>query len=278
MSKVNNEYRIVSSSVASIYSEPTFASELITQALIWEELIISQKKDNWYQVRQKDGYIGWIHSFYTVNSSVYDNNKLLKDHKNWYWVKSKFIALLLNDNSNFLISFGSLIPCFQYKKHFFTLLPSNKKVDIDKNSLIQITDIVDYKKAISYCSKELIGIPYLWGGKSSFGFDCSGLLQSMLNVCHVNANNYKTEILPRDASEQVLSDILVEKKDQPRIGDIIFFKDNRIINHVGLYINKVDFIHSSGCVKVNSIYRRSQFYSKKLEMYLYGIYGVNITC
>jgi len=81
LSKVNNEYRIVSSSVASIYSEPSFASELITQALIWEELIISQKKDNWYQVRQRDGYIGWIHSFYTVNSFVYDNNPLLKDYK-----------------------------------------------------------------------------------------------------------------------------------------------------------------------------------------------------
>ena len=276
MSKSNDEYKIALSSVSSIYSHPSFTSELITQALIWEELIVCDKKDNWYKVKQRDGYVGWIHSFYIVDSSVYDNNKLLQEHKKWYWVKDKFVTLLLKDNSNILISFGSLIPCFQDENQFFTLLPNNEKVSINKNSLIKITDKVDYGENILYCTKQLIGTPYLWGGKSSFGFDCSGLLQSLLNVCNVNVSNYRTAMLPRDASQQILSDILIEKQGEANIGDIIFFKNSNKINHVGLYINKRDFVHSSGFVRVNSLDEKSKYYSNKLKMNLHGIYRVKL--
>ena len=274
----NHNYIIVNTAVASIYNNPNFSSELITQALFWEELIVNDKKDNWYQVKQRDGYVGWIHSFYTVDSSVYDNNNLLQDHENWYWVKNKFLTLSLEDNSNLLISYGSLIPCFKEKGQFFTMLPNNKKVNIDINSLIRYTDKRDYQDNILYSTKQLIGSPYLWGGKSAFGFDCSGLLQSIFNVCNVNANNYTKSMLPRDASEQVLSDILIEKKDQPNIGDIIFFKTDSKVDHVGLYINNQEFIHSSGFVKINSIDKENQYYSNKLELNLYGIYEINKKC
>ena len=98
---------IVHTPVASIYSHPNFSSELITQALFWENLLVHDITDNWYKVEQKDGYMGWIHSFYTVNSSIYDNNKLLQDLENWYWVKNKFLNLSLENNQNFLISYGS---------------------------------------------------------------------------------------------------------------------------------------------------------------------------
>ena len=126
-----DEYKIVLSSIASIYNKPSFSSELITQALIWENLIVCDQTDNWYKVKQRDGYLGWIHSFYTVDSSTYDDNNLLQNHENWYWVKNKFLTLSLEDNSSFLISYGSLIPCFKEKGQFFTILPNNKKVNIN---------------------------------------------------------------------------------------------------------------------------------------------------
>ena len=278
MSKPIDEYKIVSCPAASIYSSPSFKSEIINQALIWEKLIICDKKNNWYKIKQRDGYIGWIHSFYTVDASIYDKNHLLKDHTNWYWVKDKFITLLLDDNSKFLISFGSLIPCFNNKDYFFTLLPNNEKVRINKESLIKFTDSLNCLENLAHCSKQLLGTPYLWGGRSSFGFDCSGLVQSLFNVCYTNASNYSLDILPRDTSQQILSGNLKEITNGPNIGDIIFFQTSNKVDHVGLYINTIDFIHSSGFVKRNSINKQSQYYSNKLDVNLSGIYRIKISC
>ena len=127
---------IVDTPVASIYSHPNFSSELVTQALFWENLLIHDISDNWYKVEQKDGYIGWIHSFYTVNSSIYDNNELLQDLENWYWVKKKFLNLSFKNVPDLLISYGSLIPCFKDRKQFFTILPSGKTVVVNEKLLI----------------------------------------------------------------------------------------------------------------------------------------------
>ena len=267
----DHDYIIVNSSVASIYNYPNFSAELITQAVFWEKLLIKDRKDNWYKIKQRDGYEGWIHSFYIINSSIYDNNEFLQNENNWYWVVRRFLKLSKDNQTNLLISYGSLIPCIKMDNDFFTILPNGKKVPVDKKALIKYSDNINYRDIILNTINELIGIPYLWGGKSSFGFDCSGLMQTIFNVSNI-------KFFPRDASQQVSSNIIVEKKGKPSIGDIIFFKSDNSINHVGLYINNIDFVHSSGCVKINSIDKESSYYSSKLKLNLYGIYEINTQC
>ena len=217
-----DEYKIVLSSIASMYNKPSFSSELITQALIWENLIVCDQTDNWYKVKQRDGYKGWVHSFYIVNSSIYDDNQLLHSHKNWYWVKDKFVVLSLSNSTNFLISFGSLIPCFQDKNHFFVLLPTNNKVQIDDNSLINFTNIGCRKNIVEY-TKQLIGTPYLWGGKSGLGFDCSGLVQTVFNT---NGTS-----VPRDSRDQykMVKQNRIEL-EQAKTGDLLIFEENKIVS------------------------------------------------
>ena len=58
------EYKKVGVTVASLYKEPSFKSELVTQALFSEELLVIDKNNDWYKVRQWDNYESWIHSFY----------------------------------------------------------------------------------------------------------------------------------------------------------------------------------------------------------------------
>tara|TARA_B100000029_G_scaffold514621_1_gene618161 strand:+ start:685 stop:1509 length:825 start_codon:yes stop_codon:yes gene_type:complete len=274
LSENSNEYKIVLSAVASIYDSPIFNSELVTQALLWEKLIILDKKDNWYKVEQRDGYIGWIHSFYTTDSSIYEEYKFLENPENWYWVKKKFLSL--NNKSNSLVSFGSLIPCFNQNEKNLLLLPNNKKISIAETSLVRFTDKKDYKKMVLCSALELLNTPYLWGGKSSFGFDCSGLVQTIVNVSSSNTGNSKRLFFPRDASKQVLSDTLIPIKDEPSVGNIIFFQSKNKVDHVGIYINNIDFIHSSGFVKLNSINTNSQYYSNELEKKVYGIYKIKL--
>tara|TARA_Y100001970_G_scaffold124890_1_gene154626 strand:+ start:15269 stop:16096 length:828 start_codon:yes stop_codon:yes gene_type:complete len=265
----NSSYIIVNVSVASIYRKPNFSSELITQALIWEKLFLIEKNNNWFKIRQRDGYEGWIHSFYTVKPTV-DDDKLFSKNNNWYWVKDRILHLLEDNNLISSISYGSLIPCFQDNEDFFTRLPNKRyQIKINRKSLISYNDEVEYKKNIKNSVKELIGVPYLWGGKSSFGFDCSGLLQSILNTSNI-------KFLERDTSQQILSSMLIKKNSKPNIGDIVFFKMEKRVDHVGIYINNSEFIHSSGCVKINSIDKENKYYSSKLEVNLYGIYKINV--
>ena len=87
---------------------------------------------------------------------------------------------------------------------FFILLPTNNKVQIDDNSLINFTNVGCRQNILEY-TKQLIGTPYLWGGKSGLGFDCSGLVQFLYALHGIQ--------IPRDTSMQIKDKRLEEIKE-----------------------------------------------------------------
>jgi hypothetical protein len=123
-------------------------------------------------------------------------------------------------------------------------------------------DIHPTGETILNTAYRFIGIPYLWGGTSTKGMDCSGFTKTVYFLNGI--------ILSRDASQQVNTGQLVDTKDgwqnlQP--GDLLFFgtkaKENRKerITHVAIYIGDGDFIHSSGRVRINSLNKNKSYYS-----------------
>jgi len=156
-----NKYCIVTTIVANLYKKPSFTSELVTQALIKEKLLILDNQDNWYKVKQWDSYESWIHKFY------------IKD-------------LELDSSIGW------------------------NKLDINKKSIHEL---------ISY-AKSFIGIPYLWGGKSSLGFDCSGFVQTVFKMAGID--------MPRDASQQILRENLYDiDYCDAKTGDLLFFIEEK---------------------------------------------------
>ena len=251
MYKIKNEHKIVNVSVAPIYNKPNFSSELITQALFWEKLSILKIKDNWFKVRLKDKYCGWIHSFFISGTNL-DKENL----KNWYFVKDKFCEVGLADNIKYFLSFGTMLPC-QEGKMFKLILPNGNKVNIDKRKLVLSTAELSIDNILKW-SKKLLGSPYLWGGKSSFGYDCSGLIQSLLLFKNIN--------FPRDTKDQICSNYLYYSKiNIPKRGDLIYFFENDKPNHVGIFLTSEVFIHSSGFVKMSSIVKDNIFYDEGLS-------------
>lgn len=244
MSNSNKEYKIVSKSVAPIYSKPSFSSELINQALFWEELIVENSSDNWLKIKQKDGYVGWVHSFYITDSKTYDNNKFLKNIDNWYFVKSRFLEIITHQQDSLFLSFGSIIPCIAKNNKFYIILPNGDEHYIDKNLLININQNISIDDLINI-SKVLLNVPYLWGGRSSYGIDCSGLIQLLLGFMKI--------YLPRDTKDQIKYENMALVTDNYIKGDLIFFSKNNIINHIGMLINENEYIHSSGCVKIDTL-------------------------
>ena len=251
----NIEKIIVNTPVASIYSKPQFKSELITQALFYESLKIIDKRKKWYKVKLLDGYEGWIHSFYTYELfGKFEKNINISK----YWVKKKFTNLIFNDGTSLTLSFGSLLPCLEFDNKIIIKLYDGREGELDKNDLSSYENPLKLCEFIDLHINQFLGIQYLWGGKSSFGFDCSGLIQTILNVCGVSK-------FPRDTFKQINSKFLSPISGTPSKGDIIFFKKNNIVNHVGIYINNNCFIHSSGSVKINSISNSSEYFSENLK-------------
>ena len=248
---------IVKSSIAPLYLDSSFKSELVSQALIWENLTILDKKSNWYKVRQWDSYISWIHNSYISDLSFKDNYKI-----KWYYL-NKTIS-----KKNLVLSFGSALPVIgnNSTNYHQVLLPDLRKVNINKKYLIDCNNNLKNKDIIKYAI-DLIGVPYLWGGKSSFGYDCSGFIQSIIRL--------KGIVFPRDCIDQINSRLVEVNNNKPTIGDLIYFKENNRVNHVGMYIDEDVFIHSSGQVKINSINKKNKHYSDKLSKLDYDIYRFN---
>ena len=207
--------------VSNIYLKPSFKSEVTSQILYGEKFEILSKKNNWIKIKTNyDSYIGYIkkNKFYKKFEPSYKIFKL----KSRIFIKknNKFIS-----TSNFLY-FGSGISFKNKNKNF---------IEFDKNKWIKKIDlkkINHYEKNFCKIFKLFLNTKYSWGGKTSKGIDCSALIQIYFY--------YNRVFFPRDTKDQIkfCKKKLGKKFDK---GDIIFWK-----GHVGICLNKSNFIHAYG--------------------------------
>ena len=172
-----------------------------------------------------DGYIGWTHQFYGKERGI----------KKVY--PFKIIYPFQNDLFRPDYPFGSV-----------TDKRINGAVDISSNLSINDLDGI---------LKNLLYIPYKWGGKSSLGFDCSGLVQSALSSLGF--------MVPRDSYDQFkfFSSTRIDIKDA-KYGDLHFFGKDRKVNHVAFSTGGMGIIHSQGYVKKETLDIKNKYFNKKL--------------
>ncbi len=241
----------VNVAVAPIHNKPNFNSEMITQCLMWEAVEITTKHNDWFKIETVDGYYGWIHTFY-LSEIDYSCDRFLT-------VYDRFLPIYSNESLDSeiisVLSFGTKVPVLSKNKNGFFELSTSSKYFIYTNFDKNID--LNGRMAIVRLAKTLLGVPYIWGGKSSFGFDCSGFVQLLFNSCNI--------ILPRDSSSQyILKSLKTIPCNESLPGDLIFFFEGKNVNHVGIIIDKNIFIHCSGKVKIESLLESSSLYNHKL--------------
>lgn len=216
-------------------SEPSDRSELVSQVLFGEHFQILEQNQKWSKIKLAyDDYEGWIDNkqFKPITEEQYD--LLSKDS---IILNADLIEYITSpDNLLMPISLGASLSFLNYDI-----------INTDNFSFEGIkTSGVKPKSNILDTAFMYLNAPYLWGGKTPFGIDCSGFTQMVYKL-----NGYK---LLRDASQQATQGLALSFIEESEPGDLAFF-DNEEGNivHVGIIMENNYIIHASGKVRIDRI-------------------------
>ncbi len=233
-------YGIAILSIVPLRNNPTEQSEMLSQVLFGESFEVLNSKKGWLLIRlDYDFYEGWIDSKHCEVITKFHYNNLNKNKK--FVSPDLCNSISSKTHGNALIVAGSTIP--KYKGKFsFKLFRTNYKF----LKRPEKTNHDDLRTAIVYHATKYLNSPYLWGGRTPFGIDCSGFAQIVYKICGV--------CIPRDASQQVDVGTAVNFVNEAKPGDLAFFDNEEgNITHVGIILGNSRIIHASGVVRIDYI-------------------------
>ena len=215
-------------------------SELVSQLLYGDCFKILSSKNEWLQIKTlNDSYVGWINNKQVNEISKIDAEKITFDDKIFSIRLIDYIETDENKLSSIVL--GSNIGACKYLGHKYDG-PKTKKTKTKPN--------------LTKVASMYLNSPYLWGGKTPFGIDCSGLTQMIYRI-----NGYK---IPRDASQQSEFGETLSFIEESEPGDLAFFddKEGKII-HVGMLLENNYILHAHGNVRIDRIDQTGIFNQEK---------------
>lgn len=235
-----NKFGIVTHPLVPVRAANSELSEMTTQLLFGERVRVLEHTEKWiYLENCADKYQGWVD---TKMIQLISEKVFMEMDKAPQIRLEGVIHSVYNETKqiNTLIPAGSLI--YSLDNESFNL---NGEVWSFIDSFSFATEKYD-AQTIIHLAKEFLNAPYLWGGKSILGIDCSGLTQLVFAI-----GGY---LLPRNASQQVQLGVQIDFISEVQAGDLAFFGDNEDrITHVGIFVDNEQIIHASGWVKIERI-------------------------
>lgn len=249
---------LVNLSVVNLRANPKHSAELVSQAIMGTPVKVLKQEKSWFLIQTPDKYIAWVdaaaialkaegemEAWRTASRVIFTPDfEVAKDPE-----QTKVITDLVA---------GSILEIEKENQDTYNLiLPDERKIQIKKTDCKIFADWKNREvkdvAVLTKTAKQFIGRPYLWGGTSAKGVDCSGFVKSVYFMNGI--------ILARDASLQFLHGETISPEQgflKLEEGDLVFFgrakTDERSmkVTHVGMYMNNGEYIHSSGRVRINS--------------------------
>ncbi len=230
-------YGICNLSIVPLRFEPNDSSEMVSQVLFGEHFKVLEKRKKWSKIRLAfDNYEGWIdnNQFEEIEEVTHVNICKLTPT-----LSGELIDFATDEKHNFsTITIGSNLPFYNNKDFFINSTPFHYDGTVLSKQLP--------KSEIIEMAFKFLNAPYLWGGKTPFGIDCSGLTQMVYKLCG--------HTLLRDASQQATQGEVLSFIEESEPGDLAFFDNNEgIITHVGIIMKDNYIIHSHGKVRIDRI-------------------------
>jgi gamma-D-glutamyl-L-lysine dipeptidyl-peptidase len=243
---------LVRAPIVPVYRRPTMGSTQVTQYVMGARLTLLSRRGRFFRIRGEDAHVGWVHRGY-----------LARGEPQWAlaWERAEHgepvvsLGAEVHDEADRLFArlpWGARVILHAGGR---LLLPDGRSGHIGSGEVVAVDRLSDRfpprGESVIRTARRWLGAPYLWGGVTPHGVDCSGLVQS---VCWIHGM-----ALPRDSDMQALVGAEVDSApgfDGLRAGDLVFFAEKRRVDHVGLSLGGSHIIHASagnGSVDVNDL-------------------------
>lgn len=220
-------------------------AEIVTQMLFGEVATVVEQHNQWLKINiAHDGYIGWIDEKQVteITENAFSTLSKIEEHQqeetrlyNTPWGEIKVIqgSPVISNSSSFVVD-----------SHSFEWKNPGERVEKSTN--------------ISELALQYKNTPYLWGGRTKYGIDCSGFTQTVLHQIGI--------LIHRDASQQVKQGEEIKFKSA-KPGDLAFFVSKKgNVTHVGIILNDNNIIHASGFVRIDQLTEKGIFNTEKDEI------------
>lgn len=269
-------YAVVTLSVANLRSQPKHSAELATQATLGTPVAVLKEKDGWYLIQTPDKYLSWVDA---AGIALMNEDAINHWYANHKAVFSPLTGHIYEDTDEENVvsdlTAGNILELVQEGKDYHQVqLPDGRTGYVKANMLVPYDQWLATRSTspanLISTAKSMLGSPYLWGGTSIKGMDCSGFTKTIFFL--------NGQIIPRDASQQVMEgeEVDTEKHwENLQVGDLLFFGEpatdstREKVVHVGMWIGNNSFIHSRGRVRISSFDPQSEQYDEyELNRYL----------
>jgi cell wall-associated NlpC family hydrolase len=230
------EYGIVTVPAAPVRRKPMHRKEMVNQLLFGEAVQLLKTKGEWWvKVRSlHDGYEGWM-----TNTLLSPADETVLTQSPLFLAASLLNTLAIGSDT-MKIPAGSSLPGWQNNRG-----RAGKLEYTFDGTVISRDQQEPSPELVRRLAMPWLNAPYLWGGRTPLGVDCSGFVQVIFKMMGLD--------LPRDAWQQAQQGKGIKKISESQPGDLAFFNNKEEIVHTGILLGEGKIIHASGKVRIDNI-------------------------